>query len=468
MKCLINCRSASTEWMRKYFFDMPPYMVRIANKPLLEYYIEFCSICGISEVRFISEEPQLETEEYFRDGAKWNVKITYGSSRQNQALDSIIERNRLLLAGDDLLIINGFIFLEYDKHKSTYDFFEGSADRQIMDQEMNGLLLLRKNNVLHKLSSLKFIDSEDPVLSVRTIKSVKDLYDLNMQMTRPGEAEKYIMLSYNNEDGVYIGQNVEIMRECEVEKPVIIGSNIQLKNLSKIGPCAIIGDNSLVDARTTIRDSVVYGDSYIGSDLEISNKIIYKRRVIDPVSGEVLDIVDNFLLSEISDRIFREYLCLTVFWIAGACLLLMQLPLYLLLGPFVSLKYELKDFWSNRASGGKLACTVYHKSASSFINKLFFKFSLDKINLIGWALRGKLFLVGNKPQEATTEKMDLLNELPSYRPAAFYYAETVGEKDTEFQDQIDELYYSHHRNLPFDLKIILYTLVQRLFRQINE
>ncbi len=468
MKCLINCRSSSTEWTKKYFFDMPPYMIRIANKPLLEYYIEFCSICGISEVRFVSEDPQIQTEEYFRDGAKWNINITYGSSRPNQTLDSLIERNRLLLAGDTLLIINGFVFFEYNKRVTNYEFFANGLDRQIVDADMNGLILLQKNSVLHKINTIVFEDFNDPLLRLTTIKSVGSLYSLNMLMIRQGEADKYIMPSYNNEEGVFIGQNVEIMRDCVVEKPVIFGSNIQLKNLSVIGPNAIIGDNSLIDTRTTIRDSVVYGDSYIGSDLEISNKIIYKRRIIDPVSGEVLDIVDNFLLSEISDRIFSEYFCLTVFWIAGAGLLLMQLPLYLLLGPFIELHYEVKDFWSNRASGGKLSCTVYKKSASNFVNKLFFKFSLDKMNLICWALRGKLFLVGNRPQPATTEKMDLLNELPSYRPAAFYYAETVDGRGAEFQEQIDELYYSHHRSLSFDLKIILYTMVQRLFRQINE
>jgi lipopolysaccharide/colanic/teichoic acid biosynthesis glycosyltransferase len=98
------------------------------------------------------------------------------------------------------------------------------------------------------------------------------------------------------------------------------------------------------------------------------------------------------------------------------------------------------------------------------MNKLFFKFSLDKFHLIYLAMLGRLSLVGNKPLEASQENITLVNELPSYSPAAFYYSETIGHDDDEFQSRIDELYYSHHRGLDFDLKIIVTTLVQRLFQ----
>ena len=43
------------------------------------------------------------------------------------------------------------------------------------------------------------------------INSIGTLFETNMKMVN-GDSDKYIMSSYNNEDGVFIGQNVEIMK----------------------------------------------------------------------------------------------------------------------------------------------------------------------------------------------------------------------------------------------------------------
>ena len=463
MKCLINCKNLQTEWTKKYFYDIHSYMVRVANKPILEYYVEFCSLIGISEIRIVMETPEAGIEQYFQDGAQWNLKITYGSTRENEQLGNIIERNRLLFSGDDLLIINGFIFIDYDKRRKDYDFFQKDADIELVDSEYNGIIYLRKQNIHSPLKTVAFEKYSATMLGITPFNSIARLFEINMKMVN-GAADKYIIPSYNNEEGVFIGQNVEIMKECEITKPVIIGNNIQLKNLSRIGPAAIIGDNTLIDAKTTVNNSVVYGDSYIGSSLEISNKIIYKRRVIDPVSGEALDIVDNFLISEIDSRIFRVYILTAIHCFTAFCLLLMQMPLFILLRPFVSMPHQVKCFWADKTGSNKIYFTAFNKCPEGFINKFFFKFSLDKFHLIYLAVLGRVSLAGNKPLESSEENITLINELPSYCPAVFYYSETIGHDDDEFQSRIDELYYSHHRGLHFDLKIIVTTLIQRLFQ----
>ncbi len=467
MKCLINCKKQQTAWTKKYFYDIPSYMVRVANKPLLEYYIEFCSIIGVSDVRIVMEDAEPSIEKYFQDGAQWNLKITYGSSRKNEQLSSVVERNRLLFSGDDLLVISGFVFINYDKNRREYDFFQASTDSELVDEERNGLIYLRKNTI-HALAK----DAACPkytgsMLGILLLNSIGRLFEVNMKMVN-GASDKYIMSSYSNEDGIFIGQNVEIMKECEINKPVIIGNNIQLKNLSRIGPAAIIGDNTLVDANTAVNNSVVYGDSYIGSSLEISNKIIYKRRVIDPLSGEVLDIVDNFLISEIDSKFLRLYFMTAAHCITACGLMLMQLPLFIILRPFISIPRLENNYWADKTGSNKISFGSYEKYPKGLVNKLFFKFSLDKFHLIYLAFLGRISLVGNKPLVATDENVELINEHPSYHPAAFYYSETLDHEKDEFQVRIDELYYSFHRNLNFDLKIIVTTLVQRLFRDINE
>ncbi|MFA7232353.1 MAG: hypothetical protein WC071_13860, partial [Victivallaceae bacterium] len=80
MKCLINCRVKHSEWSRKYFYGINPYMLKIANKPLLEYFVEFCALSGVKEIRFVMEDSDTSVESFFQEGGKWDLKITYSTS----------------------------------------------------------------------------------------------------------------------------------------------------------------------------------------------------------------------------------------------------------------------------------------------------------------------------------------------------------------------------------------------------
>lgn len=463
MKCLINCKADHAAWTRKYFSDIPAYMLGIATKPLLEFYVEFCALVGIQDVRLIMEDPDTRIENYFGDGAQWNLRISYGTSRPAESLNSILERNRLLVSDDDLLVINGFLFVFYDKNMTEYDFLASGKDFSLLGQDGCGLFSISHGSVHKAFSEVDFEQYAGKDIEIKPLNNVKDLFDLNMTMVH-GAAARFIMPSYNNEEGMYIGQNVEIQQDCDIEKPVIFGKNIQLKRYSNIGAGSIIGDNTLVDSNTVIGNSVVYSNTYIGTDLEIRDKIIYKKRIIDPESGEVLDTVDNFLLSEIDARFFREFWLTTLHAVGALILMILMLGPYIIFRPFTRVVGRYKDFFRDQHGGAVLKLKVHHRSSRRMLQKIFFKFSLDKIRRLGYVVIGRMYLVGNYPLEATEDNRSLLHEMPSYRPAVFSYSEMMGHENDDFQSRIDELYYCHHANLWFDFKIIVITLIQRLFR----
>ncbi|MFA7230800.1 MAG: hypothetical protein WC071_05980, partial [Victivallaceae bacterium] len=382
-------------------------------------------------------------------------------------IEAIIERNRQLLSGDDMLVINGFFFLHYDKHVQSILLKENTGKISLKCADGRGIYFLSRENVPLSWENIVFDEYTENDLTITPLDAVKDIYDLNMMMVLGGAAEKYIMPSYNNEEGVFIGQNVEIMRECDISKPVILGNNIQLKNFSKIGPGAIIGDNTLVDSNTTIENSVIYGDSYIGSELEINRKIIYKRRIIDPETGEVLDIVDHFLVSEINNRFFKEFFTVMLHFITALIMLVCMLPLYILLRPFAGKPDVECEFWADKSGAHRIKIHLFSSSKPKLFRKLFIKFSLDKYRLILLALLGRIGLVGNRMIPATNEDLQFIAELQHYHTAVFSFSGMLGHDDDEFQSRIDELYYSHHSNLILDIKIIVQSLVFRLFRHIN-
>ena len=94
MNCLIDCKEGAAGWMREFFPGAAPYMLRILNKPLLEYYVDFCWLLGIEEIRIVLYDSEIETEEYFGDGAKWGVRISYGLAHDEDSMEGILAKNK--------------------------------------------------------------------------------------------------------------------------------------------------------------------------------------------------------------------------------------------------------------------------------------------------------------------------------------------------------------------------------------
>jgi dTDP-glucose pyrophosphorylase len=71
MRCLIYAKTKDTAWLRDYFPDIEPYLLKIVNKPLLEYAMDFASLLGVNELRIVTDSSTKDIEAFFGTGAKW-------------------------------------------------------------------------------------------------------------------------------------------------------------------------------------------------------------------------------------------------------------------------------------------------------------------------------------------------------------------------------------------------------------
>ena len=465
MKCLIYCSEHNMEWIRRYLSDVEAYMLHIANKPLIEFFIEFCVLNEVNDIHIVREAESNEIDNYLGDGAKWDIKLNYIELDKKLGLEDLIRANKDLFGKDGLLVFNGFFFLQYKKAHLSKNFLPQDASWQNLNDSGKGILFLKSPATYKASKRLKHFAGKN-FLMAQKIDSIKDYFDLNMSMVNGG-ARNYIMPSYNSEGGVYIGQNVEIMYSCDIVKPIILGDNIELKRRSEIGPGAVIGSDSLIDSDTSIWNSVIYCNSYIGSKLEIDNKIIYKRRVIDPYTGDMIHIVDDFLLAEVRNdlitsvmsRVFEVFLILFLF-----CL---QLPLYLILRPFIGGKYKEIEIWQDKSGTRKSKMKIFTYKVNTRSNKLFLKFSLHKFHLLFLCMIRRLQLIGSAPQEATKESLQNIRELANYRPSVFSYSDMYGYEHGDKRRQVAEVYYAKHVTIGLNLAIFFKTLIFNFFRIVN-
>ncbi|MCI7643999.1 MAG: hypothetical protein MST10_06575 [Lentisphaeria bacterium] len=174
--------------------------------------------------------------------------------------------------------------------------------------------------------------------------------------------------------------------------------------------------------------------------------------MIDPELGIAIDIVDEFILTELvkkgvwrcpyKQRLFALFL-----------LLVMSVP-FLLLRPFIRITSTPVECFMNQQRRRKLRLKLYLTPADSFASRYFLKLGLDRYHLLKYVVRGRLRLVGSFILEATEENGVMLQQFPDYAPGIFSYSEYLGSEKDLFQREIDELYYMYHASFKLNLKII--------------
>jgi NDP-sugar pyrophosphorylase family protein len=425
-------------------------MVTICNKPLLEFMLDFAMLRGCTAVRIIVDEPDRGIESYFAGGERWGVDISYNIAKTSDSIDTIFAKNSAFCRASPLLIIDGFLFVHYDKTKNHRNSFAGETG--LLSSCASGSVLFAEDTHCLKNISNASLD-QDFALSPLT--SLDELFQTTLQVLE-AEHDHYVLPGYGMERGILLGRNVEIGREVEIIPPVIVGDNVRLLGKAEIGPNAVIGSNVIIDSGTKVEQSIVLSGSYLGRELTIFARIIAGDRIISPKDGAVLDINEGFLLSPIASQApgltSRCVNTLIALLLAG-----IQAAPYLILAGTQKLQgdwhVEYKTLLLN-VEGDSLTLAVPQGRHHSIAGRIFATLGLDKFPLLGAVICGKLPLVGNRLLPDSQRNRELLHEFPHYRPGLFAYSDSEDVVSGTFEEEITERYHAANRGLAYDLRIL--------------
>lgn len=134
------------------------------------------------------------------------------------------------------------------------------------------------------------------------IRNIADWHKANMDiLTREsGNAGgQFTLPGYSAEDGVFLGQNVIMEHGVELKKPLLIQDNaLCARNVRLDGSC-IIGKGAFIDEGARLERTVVGDDTYVGTGLELVDKIVIGHRVIDVTNGVWMDVEEPGVASRI-------------------------------------------------------------------------------------------------------------------------------------------------------------------------
>jgi len=461
MKCLIYSRIEEMPWIEECFNRTNPYLLRIVNKPHLEFFIDFCSTLQISEIRIVSNTATNELNSYFKDGKKWGVEISYNIARPEDSLKRVVLKNFSFCREEDTLIISDYFFLEYDVNSMKE-----------MSGEIIDYLKTTKNKylqILEKGASIKDIEEDNlfidnKYLSVKKLSSVTDYFDLSMDILE-NKCCHYVLPGYSSEPRTYLGMNVTYPKSVNIDSPVMIGNNVRIGEMGEIGKNSIIGDNVIIGSLTNISNSIIYSESFVGSDLEINNKIIYHNKLISGKTGDVIIMDDDYLLSGINKERKISKVKRMLHIITALIQIVVQTIPFLLISPFLLIlhkKYNLtQKYYLSKDKKVKRMFSIDNARKHPFI-RFIKKFSLDKYPYLFYVISGRLLLVGNKLFTMTNKHKEIMVNLPSYNPGVYSYWESLNQGFSS-EEEIHELYYINNNRFWTNVYIYCKINFLRLF-----
>jgi glucose-1-phosphate thymidylyltransferase len=309
--------------LRPLTANRPKVMIKIANKPILEYVVTALVANNIREIDLVVGYRKEQIMTYFGDGTRWGAKISYvmqhkqlGTAHALYQAKDRLEGRFLVLPGDNIIDPETIqplaspkkdwaVVIARSPTPSKYGVvsLDGKPIRKIVEkpeQEISNLVstgiyqlseeifeqienvsdLMKKNDmtsviqhcidndlkVLGEMSEGRWIDAVYPWdLLPLNAEALKDI-----EISRSGKVEHNVIIN----GPVVIGEGSVIRSGTYIQGPVVIGKGCEIGPNVVILPATTLGNNVTVNPFTEIRNSVVMSDVSIGGSSVLSHTVI--------------------------------------------------------------------------------------------------------------------------------------------------------------------------------------------------
>ncbi len=306
----------------------PKQLLPIANKPMSQYALEDLKKAGATEIGIIIGDVYPEkVKEYYGDGEKFGVKITYIYQDQPKGISHAIGLCRDFIGDDRFIVYLGDNVLRKNLNDYTKRFESSNSDAMILlcevdDPSRFGIAEIDGKKIKKITEKPKEPKSNLAVIGIYfltpkifdIIKILKPSWRGELEITdalqllmdqgysveydtvtgwwkdtgTPEDiihANKLVLDSIGTENqfliddeseiknNIVIGKNTEISRDSFVTGPAIIGKNCKIGPKVRLGPYVSVGDNCTIK-HCNIEDTIIMDDCKIDAKVDLSDSII--------------------------------------------------------------------------------------------------------------------------------------------------------------------------------------------------
>jgi len=306
----------------------PKQLLPIANKPMSEYCLDAIRDCGISDIAIIiGGTGSNKVKEYYGDGSKFNVRITYIEQESPKGIAHAINLCKEFIGDEKFLVFLGDNIIQKSINNIARKFESSDNDALILlceveNPERFGIADVKDNkitkimekpkdpptnfavtgiyfltpkifdifarlkpswrNELEITDALQILLEEKNKIAFEMITDYwkdtgtpQDIIHANMVILKKmtpyfkGKKANDVIIKGN----VMVGDETIIGSGVEIEGPAIIGNNCVIDADSRIGPNTSIGNNSKI-RKCNIENSIIMSNCEINSDVNIKDSII--------------------------------------------------------------------------------------------------------------------------------------------------------------------------------------------------
>ena len=303
-------------------------LLPIAGKPISEYALENIIELGIKDINIvIGSVGGNEVKNYYGDGSKWNIRISYTYQDQPLGIAHAIGLVKDFVRNDDFVVFLGDNYLQDGISKLYENYVSNNYDSMIAlvkvkNPSQFGIAEVNNDKIVRLVEKPKEPKSDLAITGVYFLKpmvfdvisrlkpSRRGEYEITeayQQMIDDGRKIGYAVINgwfkdtgtvedfldcnrlvldkintniHNQKDGisgrVSISDNVKVSTGSRVLGPCYIGNNTIIEN-SYIGPFTSIGSNCMI-RNAEIEDSIVMD----GTTIELKAGMIIRQSLVGP------------------------------------------------------------------------------------------------------------------------------------------------------------------------------------------
>ena len=333
MKAVILVGGEATR-LRPLTCNTPKIMVPVLNRPFLERLVDYLKEHNITDIILAGGESLEQIQDYFGDGSKLGVRITYSVEDFPMGTAGAVKNAERFL-DDAFIVFNGDVFtdidlrvmmrlhrenkaiaslaltsvddptiygvVETDSRGRVKSFTEKPSRDKVTTNMINAGIYILEPDILSYITPNAFSMFERDVFPP-LLKRGQAIYGYPFQdyWIDMGTPDKYLRLQhdllrrYVGDKGIKFEGESFVHSSAQIEGPAVIGEACFIDRNSKMRGPAVLGARCRVKEGAVIGGVVLWQDCKIGKGARLMNCLVASRCCI----GEESEILDGCILGD--------------------------------------------------------------------------------------------------------------------------------------------------------------------------
>jgi len=333
----------------------PPALLPVATKPVLEHVLDALSGIGVKHIVLIVSTHAEQIAARIGKGERWQVQLEYVLSMGEELPSHILDRLGRRLTEHEYILVRGDVIFSFDlaafikqtlidtRHLSVFATLNGQCagigllrrQTQLQQAHVNPWLAsnalqwradILQNKFTQHIKNLPSTTLLAVKGDVSLIESLTAYHTVNLACWKQGFQHLLLPLKQRYAHRYaqqWIGRNANIPQHLEG----IYGAYCRVHRTAQV-QASVLSDNVFIDRYTTIHNSVILPNTYVGEKLSLQQAIVSGNTLIRIDSSAVIQTKDTVLLANLQLPQFRTLLYVSLQRGLAASLLLLSFPLW--------------------------------------------------------------------------------------------------------------------------------------------